>query len=330
MQNTSQTYSIVGVGGATSYIWTIPAGWVGTSTTTSISANIGAATGNVTVKASNGCGASAAQTKAVTPWAVTAVTISGNPQNFNFCAQNTPTSVIMTASSGYNSYAWTPSGGNAVSATVNAVNTYTVTATDAHSCTTHATIAVTNNCALPTGLSTTNILGTSAVANWTQSQCRVNYTIRIAPHGTNTWTTHTIAPANTYTFTGLTIGHQYDWQIETLCNTGGSINSGWTTVQTFTTAASRVEQEATVAALPFNVYPNPASNQVTIDFSTMEEGAYNVMLFDMFGRMVRTETGSAANGDNQHLMNLTGIPAGMYMITLQKGDVILKAKLIVE
>ena len=61
------TYSISAVSGATSYTWTKPAGWTGTSTGTSItlSAGAGAVSGNITV-AANGCGTSAPSTLAVT------------------------------------------------------------------------------------------------------------------------------------------------------------------------------------------------------------------------------------------------------------------------
>jgi hypothetical protein len=56
------------VDGADSYTWTLPDGWTGTSTTNSITATAGPAGGNVTVTASNACGASpaASQTVAVT------------------------------------------------------------------------------------------------------------------------------------------------------------------------------------------------------------------------------------------------------------------------
>lgn len=54
----SVTYSVSNVVGATSYIWTLPTGATGTSTTSSISVNFGASalSGDVTVKATNSCG----------------------------------------------------------------------------------------------------------------------------------------------------------------------------------------------------------------------------------------------------------------------------------
>lgn len=60
------TYSISPVPGATSYTWVLPGGWVGTSSTTSITATASASSGNVTVTAINACGASLPQSLAIT------------------------------------------------------------------------------------------------------------------------------------------------------------------------------------------------------------------------------------------------------------------------
>jgi hypothetical protein len=63
---TSQTYSIAAVSGATSYTWTLPSGWSGSSTSTSITATAGSAGGTISVKANNACGSSATRTLSVT------------------------------------------------------------------------------------------------------------------------------------------------------------------------------------------------------------------------------------------------------------------------
>jgi len=328
-QGSSQTYSVSPVAGATSYTWTKPSGWTGTSTTNSIMVTVNATGGTISVAGVNSCGNSLAQTISVISNALTYVTITGNPQNYNFCAQVAPTSVILTASSGYSSYVWSPSGGSAQTATVSSVNTYMVTATNAAGCTTTTSKSVIDNCALPTSLNTTNILGTSAKVTWIESQCRYNYTIQISIHGLNSWTQHVITPTNNYIFTGLSFSTTYDWQIQTNCNTSGTINSGWSSIQTFTTLSSRMAEDGNTNTL-FNVYPNPANSMVTITFSTMEEGAYNIKLIDMTGRIIKSDVDNASAGENTYVMNLDGIAKGVYMAVMQKGDEISKSKLIVE
>ncbi len=58
LAGSSNTYSVAAVVGATSYTWTLPSGWTGTSTTNSITAIASSTSGNVSVSASNTCGPS--------------------------------------------------------------------------------------------------------------------------------------------------------------------------------------------------------------------------------------------------------------------------------
>jgi hypothetical protein len=64
-QGSVNYYSIAAVAGATSYTWSVPSGWAGTSTSTSINATAGTIGGDITVTANNGCGISSAQTMSV-------------------------------------------------------------------------------------------------------------------------------------------------------------------------------------------------------------------------------------------------------------------------
>jgi hypothetical protein len=61
-----QTYSVNPVIGATSYTWTLPGGWSGSSTTNSIDVTSGSNNGNISVLANNSCGSSNPQTIAIT------------------------------------------------------------------------------------------------------------------------------------------------------------------------------------------------------------------------------------------------------------------------
>ncbi|MBL7873158.1 MAG: T9SS type A sorting domain-containing protein [Cyclobacteriaceae bacterium] len=66
LAGSSNTYSVAAVVGATSYTWTLPSGWTGTSTTNSITVIANSTSGNVSVTASNACGTSAGVSLAIT------------------------------------------------------------------------------------------------------------------------------------------------------------------------------------------------------------------------------------------------------------------------
>ena len=77
----SVTYTIPVIANATSYVWSLPTGVTGTSTTNSITVTYGtsAISGNITVKGTNSCGVGATSTLAVTvnPLTASAGSISG-------------------------------------------------------------------------------------------------------------------------------------------------------------------------------------------------------------------------------------------------------------
>jgi gliding motility-associated-like protein len=142
----SNIYSIAAVVGATSYTWTLPTGWTGTSTTNSITAAASATSGNVTVTANNACGTSAAQTLLITvnplP-AAPAIVSSKSPVSGKvvLCSENNETTLLSTLPAGFASYAWSV-GGNSSSITVNQTASVTVRVTDANGCQSLASTAV--------------------------------------------------------------------------------------------------------------------------------------------------------------------------------------------
>ena len=140
-----QIYSISPVSGATSYTWTLPSGWSGNSTTTSITAISGtnAQSGNITVKASNNCGSSATRTKHVT--VNSAPSTPGNIDGSDaVCAGGAQQTYSISPVSGATSYTWTlPNGWNGSGSST----TTSITATpEANAQSGHIAVKANNNC----------------------------------------------------------------------------------------------------------------------------------------------------------------------------------------
>ncbi len=86
-------------------------------------------------------------------------------------------------------------------------------------------------CNAPVGMNTTSIATSSAIFNWTAVSGAVSYNIQYRIVGTTVWTsTNTVAAS--YNASGLALGSNYEWQIQTNCS-GGS--SAFTASTTFTT-----------------------------------------------------------------------------------------------
>jgi hypothetical protein len=108
--NSTQTYSIGAVSGATSYTWTYPSGgspsWLGGSTASSINLSVGTNSGNITVAASNVCGTSPARSLGVTvtqlPGLPGAITGKSAP-----CVGSVVVYKLASPSVGASYYSWT-------------------------------------------------------------------------------------------------------------------------------------------------------------------------------------------------------------------------------
>jgi len=122
---TTNSFSIQPVTGATSYVWTVPAGWTGSSTGLTLTATANSTSGNITVAAVNACGTGVAQTKAVTALTVptTPTSISGPT---GVCKNQTGVIYSTPLVANATSYTWTVPTGSTITAG-QGTNTITVT-----------------------------------------------------------------------------------------------------------------------------------------------------------------------------------------------------------
>jgi hypothetical protein len=74
--NAATTFTTSATGSPTSYTWTLPSGWTGSSTSSTISATPNATSGTISVTATNACGTSAATNTSITVTNLTPPTIT--------------------------------------------------------------------------------------------------------------------------------------------------------------------------------------------------------------------------------------------------------------
>jgi hypothetical protein len=275
-----QTYSIAAVSGATSYTWTLPSGWSGSSTSTSITATAGTAGGNISVTANNSCGASTARTLAVT------VTAS----NANI-AYNRPVTVTSIQGTGYE-------GSKAV---------------DANG-TTRWSSASANNQNFVVDLGATYNINRIRIA-WEAAYAR-DYQIQVSTNN-STWTTikefwgKSSAAADDYT--GLNSNARW---LKVYC-INRATTYGFSIFE-FEAYGSYVgaRQSIAVEEDPKNeemstVYPNPANDRITIRVPEKFRSG-NIAMHNAAGKTLVTEK---VQGD-EHTFDLEALPSGMYIIHL--------------
>ena len=79
-----------------------------------------------------------------------------------------------------------------------------------------------------------------------------------------------------------------------------------------------------------NVFPNPANDNVTLEFNSKSGGPYSVKLVNIYGQTVRTKVASAVVGANVYQFPLQGIPNGIYTVIIRNGDGVYTTKLVVN
>jgi hypothetical protein len=180
----SSSYSISLVSGATSYMWSLPGGWSGSSATNTISATPGS-TGIFTVTASNACGTSPQQTLNVTVNPLPTITVNSG----SICSGSSFTIVP----GGANTY--TIQGGSAV-VSPTATNSYTVIGTSTAGC-------------VSSSFATSNVIvNTLPTITVNSGSICSGSSFTIAPGGANTYTIQggsaVVSPTATisYTVTG--------------------------------------------------------------------------------------------------------------------------------
>lgn len=189
-------------------------------------------------------------------------------------------------------------------------------------------------CNTPTGLSTTTIKATSAKLNWGAVAGSVQYRLRYRLLGTTTWIPS--STTNLYkTIGSLTSNTNYQWQIRTKCSNAPILYSPWSTSQSFTTAALRQTDGLSTNLNLLSIYPNPASDKITLSFDSgsnyeSNNGDATLSIFNTLGQIVLNKTVTVIDGAYTDVIDISSFSKGIYSLRVSTATESSVIKLLVQ
>jgi hypothetical protein len=298
----------VPVANATSYTWTLPNGWTGTSTTESISLFSGNSGGIISVSANNACGTSQAQT----------LTITVNSAPASPAAINGPTDVCAGSSDTYSvasvngatSYTWTlPNGWSGTSTTNTIVTTagvnggaITVSANNSCGQSSPVTLAVTvHNPVTPTiTVNGADLVSSSSSGNQWYFEGSI------------------ISGATNQTYTVPQNGHYFVIYTDSYgCSVSSdTINYYWVSI-----IENAVE-------LNLSIYPNPNNGMFTLDWTGALTGNVKIEIYSSLGELIYSK--EMVNNSKPFQIDLLNAKPGVYFLKTTENKSGITRKLVIE
>jgi hypothetical protein len=338
-RNSQQTYSVAAVTGATSYTWTVPTGATilggqgGRVINVQFSNN--QASGNICVYATNSCG-----NGPVTCKALTVITSRPSPPTSisgpSVGCPNTSATYTCPLVANADVYNWTLPA-NASYGMGNSTNTMIV---NFNSSFTGGTLKVSaGNCvgySSNVSLAITSTPGTPGNISGPNQAC-TNQTVAYSINAVSGATTYQwTAPAGSIIASGqgttsvtVTFGTSsgtLSVRAGNACGYGNPKNKSITV-----NCTQRPELSTDAEAQHATLYPNPATENVTVTFNTSQASQYTIRLIDMTGRIIFSEKGKSAEGINQLEFAVADYAKGVYCFILENNDErIMTERLIVE
>jgi hypothetical protein len=89
--------------------------------------------------------------------------------------------------------------------------------------------------------------------------------------------------------------------------------------------------EELLAGGGFQVYPNPVSNRLFVEWASQTDGVpVEIVVTDLFGKTIRRETGLDPLFSQKAEIDLSGISPGIYMVSISDGMRIVSTSKIVK
>ncbi|OWY22028.1 T9SS C-terminal target domain-containing protein [Sphingobacteriales bacterium UPWRP_1] len=194
--------------------------------------------------------------------------------------------------------------------------TYTVTVTDNDGCTQTASAYIGSVApAVPSSITAT-ATNTSITVQWATVANAATYGVRIRKQGTPEWTYINLLAGSSATITGLQSCSTYEYGVKSNCTGGTSSNYSATQYKQTTGCAAEGKTDLTGANVwnTLKLYPNPARQNVTLDYASATEQEITISLYDLNGRLVLQQNAHVYDGSNLIAIDISLLVPGFYMV----------------
>jgi hypothetical protein len=140
-----------------------------------------------------------------------------------------------------------------------------------------------------------------------------------ASSGTHTFTFTWAAPATD-------VGAITFYAAGDACNANGATSGDYvyTTSQVVNPAPAGIVEDV-VTPFTFSFYPNPATENITMNYSLEESSKVTYIIYDLTGKQVQTESATRFPGAQQQTVDVNSLQAGTYLLSVNaNGNAITK------
>jgi hypothetical protein len=106
--------------------------------------------------------------------------------------------------------------------------------------------------------------------------------------------------------------------------------SNWRTDGTTDGPFTEIEIPVEVEDLGFGMFPNPASNQLTVEVPMTADADVQVSIFDLAGKASVQEHRTLSKGDNRMTLDVSKLANGVYFVQVRNGEASHTRKLVVQ
>ncbi len=185
-------------------------------------------------------------------------------------------------------------------------------------CSQYSTVATfstsVTSCLKPTGLAAQYIGGTYAYLTWTAVAGAAYYSVYYRVTGTTAYTLLGTAFYNNFYASPLNPSTSYDWKVKANCSVYSSKNVFVTTADTGQGGGTG----GNIFAQDFDVYPNPAVQQITIKQKEKNDLSLVIEVSDLLGRIIISQP--ATNLElisTNYKLDVSTLNSGVYFISLK-------------